>query len=223
MNAIKETHLTRLKEHLRLDQIVQGIGFQAGVNPRGCSIGCTFDNYDHSAYETVLGIKDGEWLARLNDTIFEGLPAKAAPRFAVDCFEAIPDAAFGGGLDLAPVKWKFLAFLMSENAACVACLLALPEDLLEKVLAAIRGVIALYEEAIRTGALPASAAWAARAESAAWTAWAASAASAAWAARAESAAWPAWAKNDAYVRYAAELVRLLREAGDAGSPRQAKA
>ena len=250
MNAIKKTHLTRLKEHLRLGQIVQGIGFQAGVNPRGCSIGCTFDKYDLSAYETVLGIKDGKWLAKLNDAIFEGLPAETAPRFAVDCFAAIPDAAFGGGLDLVLVKWKFLAFLMRENAAREAGLPSLPEDLREKVLASIRWVLALYDEAIRTGVPPAcaeSAAWAASAESAACAASAESAACAASAACAESAAraaraaWDEWtarvasvesaawaasaesAENDAYVRYAAKLVRLLREACDAGSPRQEKA
>ena len=67
--AVKAKYTARFAAHRAADQVIQGIGFDNG---RGCFVGCTLDNYDHSQFPVELGIP--EWLAQLLDKIFEGLP-----------------------------------------------------------------------------------------------------------------------------------------------------
>jgi hypothetical protein len=50
------------------DNLVRGIGWENG---KGCAVGCTLEDYKHSRYETELGIP--EWLAGVEDTLFEGM------------------------------------------------------------------------------------------------------------------------------------------------------
>jgi hypothetical protein len=215
---VKAKYLNRVSAHAEADEIIKGRYWENG---KGCAVGCTIHGNNHAKYVTELGIP--EWLARLEDTIFEGLPNGQAKGFPAAFLSAIPV-----GADLEPVKWHFCAFLMRENIDRVL-VLTIDDKLKEQVVASIRGVLALHEEAITTGkwarASAASAAWAA-AESAAGAARAA-AESAARAARAaaesaaESAARAAWAsaaasaaaESAAYVRYRDELLRLLKEAG----------
>jgi hypothetical protein len=54
--AIKEKYVTRMQLHMDADELVQGVGFEKNGVTRGCAIGCTLDKYEHSAYETELGI-----------------------------------------------------------------------------------------------------------------------------------------------------------------------
>ena len=242
---IKQKYLARLEEHHRLDHIVQGVRFEKNGETRGCAIGCTLDKYDHQAYETELGIPI--WLALLEDCIFEGLPAKVAPQFAVDFLTSIQPRA-----NLEPVRHRFCVFLMKDNIKRVS-VLKLEAKLKDQVLAAIHGVLKLHELAIKTGkwngnvaksaeSAARSVAW--KAESVAWSAESAarkaesaarSAESAAWSAEsaARSAAWKAesaarsaesaarsaaWSSKSAarsaesavYVKYAKELLRLLK-------------
>ena len=65
---IKQKYLNRVKQHRLADQLVQGIAWENG---KGCAIGCTLESYNHKQYEKELGIP--EWLARVEDKIFEGL------------------------------------------------------------------------------------------------------------------------------------------------------
>jgi len=94
--AIKAKYLTRVREHARLDHLVQGIGWHEG---RGCAVGCTLESYNHSRYPIELGIP--EWLAHLEDQIFEELPWEAARTWPERFLVAIPV-----GADLAPVQWQ---------------------------------------------------------------------------------------------------------------------
>src|SRR3990167_11066658 len=116
---VKEKYVKRLEEHHKLDQIIQKETWKSG---RGCAVGCTLEKYDHKAYETELGLP--EWLARLEDTLFEGLPANKAPKFAVDFLTSIPV-----GVNLDRVKWKFCSFILKENIERVLSLKNISEEL----------------------------------------------------------------------------------------------
>jgi hypothetical protein len=72
--AIQKKYLTRVSDHRKADQIVQGHGYWNGRE--GCAVGCTLHSRNHAAYEAELGIP--VILARLEDRIFEGLERKRA-------------------------------------------------------------------------------------------------------------------------------------------------
>ena len=194
----------------------------------------TYNTSSHTVLEEALGVP--VWLSRLQDSFFESLPVGENSQFAVDFLEAIPV-----GINLEPVKWKFCAFLMREGIERVLGLPHVSDALREQVVSAIRGVLALHEKAIETGEWDLEAAvsaWSAaesvesearsvsasavesasRAAAASAVASASRAAEAAVEAAVESAAWAARseaaeaAEAAAYKRYAAELIRLLKEA-----------
>lgn len=81
---IKDKFLARLKSHRAADELVKGIGWENG---KGCAVGCTLDAYDHSLYPTELGLP--EWLAGLEDAIFEGLPNAKAMAWPEQFLKAI--------------------------------------------------------------------------------------------------------------------------------------
>ena len=62
---------------------------------------------DHDAYEAELGFPT--WLARLEDTLFEGMPNHAAKSFPVTFLEAVPV-----GRNLEAVKWRFIGYILDE-------------------------------------------------------------------------------------------------------------
>jgi len=94
--AIKAKYLDRVRAHAAADALTQGIGWENG---KGCAIGCTLEAYDHSRYPVELGLP--EWLARLEDAIFEGLPHAEAMAWPESFLEAIHP-----GADLEPVRHK---------------------------------------------------------------------------------------------------------------------
>lgn len=103
---IKAKYQRRLTQHHKMDQIIQGTGYNKELN-RGCAVGCTLNKYDHKAYETELGVPQS--LARLEDRIFENLQEEEAPDFAVNFLKSIPV-----GADLSPVGPLFVAWLMQD-------------------------------------------------------------------------------------------------------------
>jgi hypothetical protein len=94
--AIKAKYLARVREHARLDHLVQGTGWKNG---KGCAVGCTLESYHHSRYPIELGIP--VWLAHLEDQIFEKLPWDEARSWPERFLVAIPV-----GADLEPVQWQ---------------------------------------------------------------------------------------------------------------------
>lgn len=219
---IKEKYLARLKTHAAADEIIQGTRW---ANGKGCAIGCTLEKYDHKGFETELGIP--EWLARLEDRIFEGLPNADAKNFAVDFLEAVPV-----GVELERVKWGFLVFVLEENAKTITQLKR-SQDRKTRLLSINSGVLAVLKSANETGELDLEALKLARAaaDAAAEAAFAADAyaaraavaaayddahAAAYAAATAADAAVAAVARADArrekHKLFAAELLRLLRDA-----------
>ena len=210
--TIKESLIQRMDKHIELDELVQKATGQDG---KGCTVWCALNNgdlkagYNHEAFESVLGLP--EWLARLHDTIYEGLEVKDSKWFSKEWVRAVP---VGVNLDI--IKWKFCAFILKENIERVL-LLDIKEKLKKQIVDAIKQCLDVQEKAIETGNWDGSAARSAArsatrsAARSAWSAW--SAESAAWCAArsaAESAAWSA-AESAAYKRYANELLRLFRE------------
>ena len=96
--SVKEKYVARFAEHRRLDEVVQGVGFEScGNGWRGCFVGCCLDEYNHVRFEVELGWP--VWLARLADSIFEGLSKDEAPQFGTDLL-----AAVSVGVDLEPIR-----------------------------------------------------------------------------------------------------------------------
>jgi len=109
---IKAKYLKRLKAHAKADEIIQGIGWKNG---KGCAVGCTLENYKHRQYEVELGIP--EWLAYLEDRIFEGLQKEDAMKFPVQFLSAVPvgigdDAMYKLRCDL---DYQRLSILLKEQ------------------------------------------------------------------------------------------------------------
>ena len=93
---VKKKYQDRFAAHRAADQVIQGTGFEP-ASGRGCFVGCTLDNYNHSRFPVELGWP--EWLARLADALFEGIPKEEAPQFGTDLLAAVPV-----GVDLEPVR-----------------------------------------------------------------------------------------------------------------------
>ena len=226
--ATKQKYVDRVRAHAAADRLVRGLGWENG---RGCAIGCTLEKYDHSRYPIELGLP--EWLARLEDTIFEHLPEARAMRWPAAFLEAIPVGAVIDDRirhELAARRLERLLPALEANRESYArqC-----ESALRSTLAWLRsGAPESGRSAAESAAWGAawSAAWSAEsaARSAAWgAAWSAArgaesaARSAAWGAEsaarsaAESAAWgAAWGAESAAWEWEADtLLSLLADSG----------
>ena len=206
--SIKDKYVKRVTWHFEQDNIIRNIGWDGG---KGCAIGCTLEKYDHSQYPIELGIP--EWLARVEDTLFEGMSKDKSRMWPIDFLEAV-----NIGSDLEAIKAPFLLFVLKDT------LETFDSAEYPDVKKAVEATIALWErddigsadwqeaaEAAKTAAKAARAA----ARAAVWAAWAAAdAAEGAVADAAEGAvAWSAaWAAGSAaYDRYADEILSLIKE------------
>ncbi len=148
---LKDVVLNRLREHRRLDQIVQGVYWEEG---RGCHLGCLthVNEGTQQATERLFGIPErvAYWL----EAVFEGLPADRCAWWVVASIEAMP-----AGADLSLAHHELAAWLLgpSEMLAIVDCNRE-----------AIERCRSLHVRAARGEAVT-PAAWSA-AESAAWSA-----------------------------------------------------
>jgi hypothetical protein len=187
---IKEKYLNRIKYHREMDNIIQGTGWENG---KGCAIGCTLENYDHSKYPIELGIP--VWLAKLEDVIFEKLSNEKAKIWTETFLNSIPI-----GVDLESVKHKTAIIRMDNLLEIQNKLLKEYEntelnEVFIKVISSIQLIKKCHELELNKNYCDWSAA-----ESSAWS----SAWSAAWSA-ARSAARSAESVGDPSVWSAAEL------------------
>ena len=95
--AIKAKYLARVRMHRELDHLTQGVGWESDGETKGCAVGCTLDAYDHTRYPIEIGLP--EWLAHIEDAIFEGLPYATAMAWPERFLTAIPV-----GADVEPVR-----------------------------------------------------------------------------------------------------------------------
>ena len=103
-SKVKAKYVRRVLAHQKADEIVKGKYWEDG---KGCAVGCTIHSGNHSSYETELGIP--QWLARLEDRIFEGLPNKRAKKWPVEFLKAIKP-----GQELEKIKIPMLIFIVES-------------------------------------------------------------------------------------------------------------
>jgi hypothetical protein len=132
MLAFTETKITKpqiisqLQAHAKADEFVKGLYWQDG---KGCAVGCTIHSENHAEYEDRFGIPEA--LARLEDTIFEGLPNVEAKKWPLKFMKTVKV-----GSDLSLVQWKFLLWLQKENLEN-AKKMKMPQDVIECIMKVI--------------------------------------------------------------------------------------
>ena len=84
-DKIKEKYIQRVYDHQINDEIRKGVYWEGG---KGCGIGCTVHSDNYNCYEIELGIP--EWLAKLEDILFEGMPNDKAKVFPLKFLKSIP-------------------------------------------------------------------------------------------------------------------------------------
>jgi hypothetical protein len=209
--AIKAKYLARVDGHIKADNLIRGTGWDGF---RGCAVGCTLEAYDHARYPIELGIP--EWLAEVEDRLFEGMTETKAHTWPRDFLDAITP-----GADLEKIKGPFLIIVL-ESA-----LTTFDHEKYPDVKAAIDGSIALWRredigsDEWRAAARAAAAAAAAEA-AAAWAAWA-WAARAAWAAARAAAAAAEARAAEAAAAWAARAAEAAAEAAEARAAEAAAA
>jgi hypothetical protein len=102
--AVKKKYVDRVRAHQAADHLIRGQGW---TGTRGCAVGCTYEKYDHSRAPIETGTP--EWLARIEDTLFESMSESKSRTFPEKFLLAIPV-----GADLEPVKAKFVCMLMEH-------------------------------------------------------------------------------------------------------------
>ena len=102
--CLKAAVVERVKEHQRLDQIIQGTYWDGA---RGCAIGCVLHSGEHMAYETQLGLP--VFLAYMDEHIFERLTVAESKLWPLRFIEAVPV-----GVDLELVFPRFMHWLLSD-------------------------------------------------------------------------------------------------------------
>lgn len=131
--AVKDKYLARVKAHMAADHLVRGVGWQGGI---GCAVGCTLEAYDHSRYPIELGLP--EWLARLEDACFEGMPLENSRTWPLRFLQAIPV-----GVDTEPVRNRLAIRRLTR-------LLGITHVAANKTVSdAIRSVLSCHERKLR--------------------------------------------------------------------------
>jgi len=187
--ADKTAILATLSRHREADALIQGYGYWK--DGKGCAVGCTINSDDHAEYEPRFGIPQA--LARLEDSIFEGLPVDLARQWPERFMGAIAP-----GADLSRLHWHLLHWLLTTPSVNPGIKHPLVRDAVKRCADLIADLAAGKAPNQSAAESAASAAWSAEsaAASAAWSAAESAAESArsaaASAARsAESAAWSA--------------------------------
>lgn len=112
----KEELLKELKWHQEQDNIIKGTYFEDG---KGCAVGCSLESLgrkkkikidveDHSLYEEHFGIP--EWLARVEDILFEGMSESRSKTFPYEFIDAI-----NIGSNLNDIENDFKIFVLESN------------------------------------------------------------------------------------------------------------
>lgn len=206
--AVKARHVALAKHHYEADMLRTGTyGEGMGKRFKACSVGCMAHGLQPSItsnWHAVVAKDAGwpEWLAHLNDAIFEGLPASERNSFHVQLREAVPV-----GINLEPL-WYPLAVrrldrlitsqnrLLGKHGDTIDAVIRQTLDAIKQVKQCHKAEIGLnvcsvgFTQAAEAAESAAEAAWAAAEE-----AWAAESAQSAQSVRtaeaAESAAWAA--------------------------------
>lgn len=133
--AVKAKYINRVKAHRLADELVQGA---TGHNGKGCAVWCALDEYNHARYPVELGLP--EWLAFLEDHIFEALPEKEAQKWPEAFLKAVPVGVPDRQMDI--LRDQFQIFWLERQKTQI------DQAKYPQVVAAIDGTIALLQQAI---------------------------------------------------------------------------
>ena len=101
---IKEKYVSRMKSHIDADELIHGEGWKDG---KGCAVGCTLNKYNHACYQDELGLP--EWLAQLEDKIFENMSLEKSKTFPLELLQSIPI-----GVSLDKTYHKFCKYILTD-------------------------------------------------------------------------------------------------------------
>lgn len=154
--AVKAAHIAQAERHAAQDMLLEGTyGMTTSDGFRGCSVGCFAHDIDPTTddYHALVAVAAGwpEWLVRLSDTLFEGLPAGEREAFHVELRRRVPV-----GVDLEPVRHAIGVARMDRLIEQQGAAPDAPYK--EQVLAALRQVRAYHEAPTESAR---SAAWSA--------------------------------------------------------------
>ena len=135
----KEEFVRETKLQAGLDHFLKGT-YSRGI--KGCAVGCaiksisklkhiTLTTDDHKNLEVYLGIP--EWLARLEDTLFEGVSLEYSKQWPVEFAEAI-----NTGADLNTIEVPFRIFILETNISNMEILLKTTVENKDILLTAIK-------------------------------------------------------------------------------------
>lgn len=160
---LKDLIVQEMKNHQLNDQFIKGT-YEEEIDGKfkGCAVGCAIDSFniklgksylnnDHEAFEEAIGVP--QWLAYLQDRLFEKLPNEKSVQFAIDFLDSIPV-----GVNLNPVKWKFCAFILKDNIDRILNLGHISDEIQKRVVEVTQRALSLHEEIINTGDVAESAA-----------------------------------------------------------------
>lgn len=114
----KQQFVDEIKKHQVADNFISGKYWDEDTG-KGCAVGCSLNSIvqltgtyiysnDHSSYEEFLGVP--EWVARVEDVIFEGLPEKKRKEWPLVFSKAVPE-----GVDLNQIKIPFIRYILEQN------------------------------------------------------------------------------------------------------------
>jgi flagellar biosynthesis GTPase FlhF len=142
---VKDRLLARIGAHEKADAIIGGTyGTKKGGVWKACAVGCSVHDLTeddraenpHARYPDLLGLP--EWVAYLEDRIFEGLPTEKQPAFPRRFAAAIPVGAdFDGFADRLAIR------RLKEE--CLPLSGSWPESIRAQVVASIEQTIAALE------------------------------------------------------------------------------
>ena len=201
----KQEFLTEIYKHRDTDAFIKGAYKNTDKEYfQGCAVGCSLKSVadikkiqiktdNHLEYETHLGVP--EWLARLEDMLFENLPNELSKTWPVRFSEAINE-----GSDLDKIKAPFMIYLMEENLKSIYSVVYDADkfkdvkNAIDLTRSAINQMIVAHKSGDENQLSAASSAASSAAESAA--------------SAASSAARSAW--SAAYIKHSEKLLELIR-------------
>ena len=222
---LKSQLIEMARQHRVADEYIAGTyADDSGDTFRGCSVGCTVRDIndltgesggyaDHAYLAEQLGVP--EFVTRLQDAIFEGLPQDQRSGWTERLLTAIPE-----GADLTPALPRFLLTVQERNAEQI------DREASPDVYAAALQVLDVLRRWVDTGGVDGSAVWSARSAALAAEESAALAsfvtcprAAARWAeAAAALAAEESVEESAEYERMADDLIAAVERCGNSASP-----
>lgn len=108
-DSLKLETVSRMKQHIKLDQLVQGIGYDKSSG-KGCAVGCSIDCYDHQSFAKTLGVDI--WIPQMYAGLHEGIHVNDIAKFNLNFLNSIPVGMTSKQSDMA--RLKLFYFMLTE-------------------------------------------------------------------------------------------------------------